>query len=195
MEEKAKLVLIPNYYGHINKVIDEANRLTLPVRVRRTISDRNRYNLMNDAFQITRSESGIYQLTFQGFPFADIQTEKSVTKKDIDISSIDDVVFVAEGIIRNTIPPQPDFISPNPDTVFIYSATDAQTMIYDPHWAQYGFSSRFQKVNIESQGRITLKKLFEESEYLINVITDKDRNTRVTGQPTLFCVTLSKPPS
>ncbi len=193
MEGRAKLVLIPNYSGNYTPKIDDRNRLKLPEMVRRTMAERNRYNIMTEEFHIIPYFGNGYAMAFKGIPFARIETEKDVTKEDLDVSSIDDIVYISAGIIKNDLKPRPDFIFINPTTVFIYSSTDAQRMLYDDSWKDCGFSLRHQTVSLDEQGRIQLKKAFDEFEYLRNIVIDSENRTCITGQPLLFCVTLTKP--
>lgn len=75
MEEKAQLVLIPNYTGFYNSKVDDKHRLKLPEAIRRVIRERNRYNIMGDDFRVEPYRNGRHTITFYDVPFAEIRTE------------------------------------------------------------------------------------------------------------------------
>ena len=136
---KVRLRMIPNYYGSGVFSIDDKNRLKIPSQMRRILRERNQYNLKSNNFQVIQYNGG-FALGYNDIPFAELESASSVEKPELDISCIDDIVYVSAGVIkRNANSARPDFSFINPDTAFLYSATDAQKMIYDPRWADCGF--------------------------------------------------------
>lgn len=66
-------------------------------------------------------------------------------------------------------------------------------MLYDENWKKYGFPLKHQQLNLDNQGRLQLKKVLDNFEF--KAVIDNDGHTFVTGQPLLFCATLTKPPN
>ena len=191
---KHDLKPIPVYGGAYITKIDDKNRLNLPIRIRRSITERNVHSLMSDEFQIVPYHGGHQALAFQGIPVVEIETSDPIIKENVNIKSIDDLLYFSPGILKGNTSPRPDFTFGNYDTIFMYAFMDAQRMLFDSQWKDCGFCYRPQKVKLDTQDRILLSNIFEEHDYAKRAIVDMEGRVIVTGQPVLFCFTLSMPP-
>ena len=200
MDKKHKLVLIPNYVGSFEHKVDHKGRFSLPSIIRRTISERNEYNALSSDFEVMCDLNGDYAIAFKGVPFAAPKPNEAVTKKDLDISGLDKLVYVATGTIRDA---RPEFLATEADVVFVYAITDAQRILYDKRWMGSGFASNHRIAKIEGDGRIKLtpfeQSICVNSDHIILPpresadieIIKNPKYIVVTGHPSLFCATLT----
>jgi len=187
----SKAVSVLDYNGTYPVKIDDKNRLKLPPSIRETMRERNKYHFQSDEFTIER-HGGLYLVAFRNIPFATIESDSRVTKETFDMETIDGLVYVAAGTIRWDTNIKPVFMFPNPDTVFLYAATDAQHLTHDDVWKELGFASRHHQGTIDKQGRIQLAHTLEDLDYIMRTVADRERQTHVIGQPSMFCATLTR---
>lgn len=180
-----------DYNGIYTAKIDEKNRLKIPARIREIMMLRNEHNFQSPEFAIQKSRD-VYIVTYQGNPFAVIESDRPVTKTNVGMETIDELVYVAVGTIKRGAGAEPNFMHSEPDTVFLYNATDAQHMIYDPEFKKLGFAARHHVGSMDAQGRLQLAHIIENFEKVLRHITNRDRNTHVIGHPSIFCATLTK---
>ena len=194
--DKTKLILIPTYFGTFDFVVD-SGRISLPSIIRKTIAERNKYNIQSAYFDVKQDVNEDYVVAFKGIPFAALRPNKLEVKEGLDTSGLDNMVYLAAGTIKDG---KPSFYCSDSDTIFLYAATDAQRMLYDKTWHDSDFSSIYRKVKIDKTGRIKLNP-FEDSICVNNGVPvntgrpherKSERFTILTGHPSLYCVTLSK---
>ena len=186
-----KTASVIEYSGVYGAKIDDKNRLKIPVPIREIMRERNRYNFLDERFGIEDGQ-GMHLVTYRNNPFAVIKSPVPVTKETVNMGSIDELVYVAAGTIKWDVDIQPVFMFPNPDTVFLYTATDAQHMIHDDEFNELGFASRHHVGTIDKQGRIQLAHRIEDFELVMRHIADRERITNIIGQPAMFCATLTR---
>lgn len=195
---KAQLILIPTYLGSFDHSVDEKGRLNLPSRIRKTIAERNAYNIHSSNFEVTRDVNGDFVVSYMGIPFAALKPNNSTSKDSLDTSGLDRVIYIATGSIRDE---RPSFHCNGCDTIFVYSATDAQRMLYDKTWNNSDFSSNNRITKIEKGGRIKLIPFEETISVNVHALQPsikplegrvKEKSTIITGHPSLYCATLTQ---
>lgn len=180
--EQEKIVVIPRYFGCREVALDGKNRLYLPAEFRNIMANRNAFNLYTGNFNIELAEEGIQQITYQGTPFAIIaeNTERDGTVKEslagelVDTRSIDDMLYLAPGTLREGRP----LFTEEAKMVFAYSVTDAQKQLYG-ETRDEGFANLHRMTKMDQDGRLVFTDLersiaFPEKRGLIKAQTEYD---------------------
>jgi len=190
MPKRIQLVLNPTYGGSKKVKITQKGQTKLPGCFLRALKETNSYNVRIEPFQIIKDHHGNYFLAFGKVPFATLEPNRKARIEDLDLSGLDRKVYIATAHIKGYNPQSdgPDFVSVRPNAVIIYSVTDAQKMLHDPHFSDYGFpKSSYRVRKIDPQGRFCLSPLEHRIAY------SNHGYTTVTGHPLYFFISLTKP--